>query len=784
MNDLAPTLPQRVLGQLRHLLSSWVAALFLAIAGGLVAMVTPLGPAFDESMQGWRAALHPRSATDRLALIEVDANSLAAYKSWPWPRERYAQAIRALEQQGATMVAFDIDFSATSQPAQDAALASAIETARIPVILPTFRQLANQDGSMVVENLPIAPLRDKAQLAAVNIFADPDGLVRSYPLGMVTQGTPRPAIAAMLADASGAADTTFPLDSSIDPATIAHFSFKDLVDGRIPAGSLTDRHVLIGGTAVELGDRYAVGGRGIMSGPMIHMLAAETMLQGSAPVDRGGVVPLLIAALCMALTLRRARQRWPLIAGAAVLILALPMATEMLKLGSFTTAPALAVMGVFWTVRALQSAFSSARMAQQTDMATGLPNARALLQLLGAARIAKRERTLVALRIDRLGDIANVVGQDETAALVLRVAERMAMTANSPVFRIHDGALGWLVDCGQTDELAQRIDAAAAMLRQRFDVGGRAFELTIAFGSASADGRDALAKAMLAADRALERTARWMPHCVELDEEVAWSLTLASEVDTAMAEGHLWVAYQPKLDIRSRSVCGVEALVRWDHPTRGRQFPDSFIPMLEENGKIADLTLFVLEQAMTDRHIWAERGLDIEVAVNVAAYLPADQAFRDRLETVLARFGDEVGRLTLEVTESASMADPELTVAGLEAIRALGPSLSIDDYGTGQSTLTYLKRLPAREIKIDKSFVLGMEASSSDRAMVRSSVALAHELGFKVVAEGVETGDILDLLDEFGCDVAQGWHVGRPAPARDIPAMAQQAKLATARIAA
>ncbi len=778
MTKIPLSLSRSFIAVMRPLLSSWVAALWLAIAGGVVAMVTPLGPAFDESMQGWRAALHPRNATDQLALIEVDARSLAAYKSWPWPRERYAQAIAALEQQGAALAAFDIDFSAHSSPEQDAALARAIETAKIPVILPTFRQAASQDsldgkGGGELENLPIPALRHKAQLAAVNIFADADGMVRSYPLGMVTQGVPRPAIAAMLSNASGSADTIFPLDTSIEPASIAHYSFKDLVDGRIPSGALTGRHVLIGGTAVELGDRYAVGGRGILSGPMIHMIAAETMLQGSAPFDRGGVVPLLIAAACIALALRRARKRWPLIAAAAVLILTLPMVSEMLKLGTFSTAPALAVLGVFWITRALQSAFASARLAQQTDTATGLPNARALMQVLAAPSVG--ERTLVVLRIDRLGDIANVVGQDETAGLMLRLSERMALVADGAVYRVQEDALAWLVNSGQTDELEQRIDAAAAVLRHRFEVGGRSFELTTGFGTANATINEVLAKTTLAAQRALERGTRWMPHCAELDEEVEWSLSLASEVEVAMAQGHLWVAYQPKFDIRQGRVCGVEALVRWDHPTRGRQFPDSFIPMLEESGKIADLTMFVLERALQDRHIWAQQGLDIEVAVNVAAYLPADGNFRNRLEAVLARFAGDAARLTLEVTESATMADPEQTVAGLEAIRALGPSLSIDDYGTGQSTLTYLKRLPAREIKIDKSFVLGMESSSSDRAMVRSSIALAHELGFKVVAEGVETLDILAMLQGFGCDVAQGWHIGKPAPAHDIPALAQQA---------
>jgi diguanylate cyclase len=231
-----------------------------------------------------------------------------------------------------------------------------------------------------------------------------------------------------------------------------------------------------------------------------------------------------------------------------------------------------------------------------------------------------------------------------------------------------------------------------------------------------------------------------------------------------MAAGEIWVAYQPKLDIRSGRVKGAEALVRWRHPTRGAIPPDHFIPALEENGRVIDLTLYVLERALADQRDWRAAGIDIGVAVNVSAVLPADPEFVERVEAVLQRYPDQAGALTLEVTESATMLDPTRAVAALETLAALGVQLSIDDYGTGQSTLSYLKRLPAREIKIDKGFVLALESSRADQAMVRSTIELAHELGFRVVAEGVETQSVLDLLAGYGCDIGQGWHIGRPTP--------------------
>src|SRR5581483_7104655 len=169
-----------------------------------------------------------------------------------------------------------------------------------------------------------------------------------------------------------------------------------------------------------------------------------------------------------------------------------------------------------------------------------------------------------------------------------------------------------------------------------------------------------------------------------------------------------------------------------------------------------------LEQALRDHASWTARNLDLNVAVNVSALLPADPAFIQQLEALLPRYPNAAGALTLEVTESAAMLDPKAAIAALERLSALGINLSIDDYGTGQSTLSYLKQLPAREIKIDKGFITALDTSRGDQAMVRSTIELAHELGFKVVAEGVETDAALSLLTSYGCDIAQGWFIGKP----------------------
>jgi EAL domain-containing protein (putative c-di-GMP-specific phosphodiesterase class I)/CHASE2 domain-containing sensor protein/alkylated DNA nucleotide flippase Atl1 len=748
----------------------------IALSAGLFAGVTSLGLEFDHGLQIWRNGLHVRSATGHVAFVDIDARSLAAFRNWPWPRGRYAEAIQALQRAGAQTIAFDIDFSAPSLPDQDDALAKAIAASDVPVVLPTFRQAATQQGAAVFENLPIPALRAHAELAAVNIYADHDGLIRSYPYGAVTAGLARPSIGSLLAGTSGTAGTGFPIDGSIDLKTIPQLSFVDLLSGHFTPGMLRGRHVLIGASAIELGDRYPIAGHGIVPGPMIQILAAETLLQNSAPIDRGWIVPLMLALAILAEAARRtsARRSLPLLAGGMV-VLFFPLASEMAKLGTFDVLPAGAALLSGVVAEAILTSVRAAREARQFDADTGLPNGKSLQLQLAVHPGA----TVVVLRLANYGDVAAVLGNGRLAEFVGRVASRLAFAGDTPVHRIDETALGWLTFAGDEEEQSQRIDAAAAMLRAPFDVGGRRIELVHAFGLAADTGPDTLLKARNAADRAVSRSSRWARYTADMEKESEWRLALAGEMDAAMAAGDIWVAYQPKFDLRARRITAAEALVRWRHIERGAIPPDSFIPALEDGGRIGDLTLFVLERALTDRSAWAAMGVELDVAVNLSAVLPADPRFIQQLEQLLARHGESIAHLTLEVTESAAMVDPELAIQALDHLASLGVSLSIDDYGTGQSTLSYLKRLPAREIKIDKSFIQTLETSRSDQLMVQSTIALAHELGFKVVAEGVETAAVMKMLTDYGCDTAQGWHIGRPVVATEVVALTEQSFAAT-----
>lgn len=736
----------------------------LAVTGTVA--LSGLGAGAEHSLQGMRDAMRARPATGRVALVEIDARSLATLDRWPWPRGLYAQALAVLGRNGARQVAFDIDLSSRSAPDQDAAFARALADTPVPVVLATLRQAASQGAAVERENLPIPAFRSHAMLAAVNVFEDRDGLVRTYPYGAVTGGVARPSIGAMLADATGRVGGSFPIDGAIDPASVPRLNFADLIAGRVPRAAIAGRALLIGATAIELNDRFAVPRHGTLPGALLQLLAAETLLQGTAPFDHGSLPAMLLLALALPLILRAAaRRRMALFALAAVALLLLPLLSELLRWGTVEIVPALAGLGVAAGLAAATEAARRAAAARLVDPDTGLPNARALA--------AAGNGAVGALRLANHGEVAGVLGQGAATELVRRLADRLGPALGTPIYRAADNALAWTLPAAEAERGGELAETAAAQLAQPFELAGRWVAGLGAAGlAADPDAARALDQALLAADRAFARGVPWDRHDADSAREHDWRLGLVHELDRAMAAGEVWVAYQPKLDLRSDRITAAEALVRWRHPERGPIPPDAFIPALEASGRIADLTLFVLERALTDRAAWAAAGQPLGVAVNISALLPADPAFMRRLEALLARMPGGTAGLTLEVTESAALADAEAAIAALERLAALGIRLSIDDYGTGQSTLSYLKRLPAREIKIDKSFVQPLETSRGDQAMVRSTVALAHELGFTVVAEGVETPAAMALLIAYGCDTAQGWHIGRPVPAPDLLAAA------------
>lgn len=715
----------------------------------------------DETLHLARDNLHARPASGKIVIVEIDAKSLARISTWPWPRSLHARLVDKLRLAGASKVAFDIDFSATTNSRDDGLFGEALGRFGGAAILPTFRQPATSSSEDWVENLPAAPLRDHAFLGSVNVQPDGDGQLRQLSYGTTTGGVARPAIAALLAGTPGRIGESFTIDSAIDPKSIPRLSYADVLAGNFQPEAIRGKSVLVGATAIEMGDRYAVPGHGVLPGAVIQILAAETLAQGTTNPNFGPWPTLVLVIIgVLALARRRRAVAWYMVA--AVVIGSLPLVLECAGAGTLEIVPALFFLAIDAALIGAIATLKSLRNARMIDAETGLPTVRALFQKWQPAG----SLTMVVLRIKQFSEMNAILSAPDRKALVQRVAERLQLSfPDAPIYVVEPGALAVPVLAAEMEELIERVEGVCALLRSAIDIGSRTVLATPSFGLSAGNGLNVsqlVAEAGLAAHQAAAANHRWSLHSDKLASDADRSLVLLSSVDDALANGDIHVVFQPKWLVAAARIGGAEALVRWKHPLFGPVPPDQFIPLLEDNGHIEELTLFVVDACIDRLGDWCKVNPDINLAVNISATLLDNAGFVEQLARRITAQAGIAASLTLEVTESATIASAKPAIAALTRLRALGVRISIDDYGTGQSTLTYLKSFPTDEIKIDKSFVTRMLDSVSDQILVRSTIELAHELGFKVVAEGVEDADCLKMLAHYGCDVAQGWHIGRP----------------------
>ena len=407
------------------------------------------------------------------------------------------------------------------------------------------------------------------------------------------------------------------------------------------------------------------------------------------------------------------------------------------------------------------------------DPESGLPNRTALEQDIARMPASEIGSILVvaALGIDRFTQLRGAIGHELFASLIGEVAKRLAQQhPEGRIVRISTTELGLAFRARSLQQACTHAAAFQSSLNTPLHLGKNRIDVSLTVGLAiHGVGHELVASIVERANIALDQARASRLRIGVFDSDVygnpAGNLSLMGEMLLAINAGELAVAYQPKLDFRSRTVTGVEALVRWPNHQRGPLGPDIFVPMAEETGHIQALTEWVLARAVADQAALGQAGHDISMSVNLSGRLLHEQDFADK---VLAIIGDAADRFCLEVTETAAMENPELAMRSLGRYRAAGVRVAIDDYGSGLSSLAYLKDLPATELKIDKAFVLDIADSQRASMLVRSTIDLGHSLGMQVTAEGVETETALSLLALLGCDAAQGYFIARPMSLGDL----------------
>jgi diguanylate cyclase (GGDEF)-like protein len=405
------------------------------------------------------------------------------------------------------------------------------------------------------------------------------------------------------------------------------------------------------------------------------------------------------------------------------------------------------------------------------DPLTGLLNRAGLREACAEPLRASQRGVVLRIDLDILSTVSDALGQAWGNRMVVAAGRRLrdALGADVPLARLEGGAFAAYLDDERAATAHETAERLRAGLSVPYPVDRLTVEASAVVGYASkvdSETEDPDPDVLLQrADVAVRATSESTPvksYAPSMGHLFLRRFQLVTQFRQAVETGQISVHYQPKVALPSRQVVGAEALVRWTHPEFGRVDPDEFVPAVEATGLVDVLTDFVMDRALERVRRWLDRGLRMSIAVNLSVRTLGDEDFPNRVEAALERHDVPSGLLTFELTESGVMADPERALPVLRRLHAIGVVLAVDDFGTGYSSLAYLRQLPVDEVKIDKSFVLGMGTDLGDMAVVRSIVELGHSLGLVVVAEGVEDDAARDQLVGMGCDVAQGYLISRP----------------------
>ena len=740
----------------RHKLLLW--ATFISLIAGVVEFGAPL----DQVMRIVRNKLLTHPASGEIVIAGIDDYSVQRLGKWPRHEGHYARVVERLDALGARRIFLNVDLSAYPGTNDARRLERALAQSRAQIVLQTrfvMDPIANRRSDI----LPHPRFARHATLANANAWNDALLGVRQLPYSSTLAGRTVPSLAAALGDQIGHAPGDFPIDYAIDWRSIPVVDAAAVIEGGIARNAVSGKDVIVSTTSRQFGDSYLIPGRGLTPSVFAHVLGGETLRRGD-PRTMSWLPPLLLAfAVALIATLwRRATTRILLPVAIAVLLVA-PLAFEA-SLIFVEVVPAIMLLAIVCGGRAW------ARWRTKTvgtNPISGLPNLNALRHEEWAHNTA-----LVAARVQNFAEITAALPQQLERTLVGQIVHRIGVGCdNVSIYQGEEGIFAWLVNKSASHSIGDELEALHALFRSPLVVEGRQIDLDISFGvEMSGDRRLAnrLGSALVAADEACAEGRRWKAHDPARLEGAEWRLSLLSRLDTAIDSGEIWVAFQPKLDLTTKRICGAEALARWTHPDKGEISPEDFVLAAEQHNRIEKLTAHVLNESMKAAAAINAQGVTFGVSVNLSARLLDNPSIVSTIGGLLSRHKLPPELLTLEVTESAAINSDSSPLDALKKLRLLGLNISLDDYGTGFSTLEYLKKVPANEIKIDKSFVGAMHNSRSDAVMVRSTIDLAHSLDRRVVAEGVERIETLDALAVAGCDVAQGYLIGRPMPLHQL----------------
>jgi EAL domain-containing protein (putative c-di-GMP-specific phosphodiesterase class I) len=520
---------------------------------------------------------------------------------------------------------------------------------------------------------------------------------------------------------------------------------------------------VVGATSPSLRDVYPILFQGRFAGVYFHVIGAETLRSGT-PRDWGWLPPFgcALALSCLFLLAQRRTTQLLTIAVALATFAALPvfLASRLIDVDVFPAVLLFSIVGY--------RGFSLAQVeaTRRLNPSSELPNLVALVE-----GETGRAPSIIALKLRNQAEILASFSNDVERLLIREVERRFRAAGGTEQLYHGEDGLFWTSSQPVCDEFLQHLRGLHKLLAQPIALGERSVDLLTSFGIDGSTDRplkSRIASALLSAEEAARANEVWKVYDPQRSHAAAWQLSLMGRLDLAIEAGEIWVAYQPKISLASRGIVGMEALVRWNHPTVGPLSPDQFIAAAEAYNKIVPLTYFVLDRALADLAALQSAGHALGVSVNLSPKLLEERDLIERLSAALRKHGIAPFEVTLEVTETGELLNVPGSIEMMQRLVETGVKLSIDDYGTGNATLEYLARLPSHEVKIDRTFITDLDTNRDNLILVRATLEMAHRLGRKVVAEGVENEAVLSVLQRLGCDVAQGYLLSRPIPFPDL----------------
>lgn len=711
----------------------------------------------DHAFWNMRSKLGKHSTDGSVVVVAMDGAGNSRDSSTV-SSKRLADVLKSVRLQMPYRVFIDSPVSFGQDQAGDADLVTAV------------RALA-PDAAFVVRNERF--VSDSSELDANDLrFPDP-AIARSAPVVVSAWNTnffdyavaapysveldsrKYPSFATALAGVGSGLQAKFRPDFLMDPDTVPRIQASALTNGNFTPGLLTGRTVVVTfeGAVPPIG--YYGSGRRF---PLLLDIAGASALSKPVSLALGALPLLALVWLLIRAGARSPRKRSKILCHGLALTTATTVPALLVPLG-FTIDASAGILAVL--IYGLSRLWQYRIRRVQLTSASGLPN----LLALSAKPLDVGQDVIVAV-IGRYEEILATLPKDMHGECARQIARRLGVGSGIEIiYNGEGGHFAWTEEARPLEMQLDHLEGLRALFSAPLEIGSYKFDTNIHFGLDRNEGLDALTRVNSALASAND--ALGSGRAVELFEadrlaEASWELSLHARIDEGLRNGEIWLAYQSQWDMRSGLPCGAEALIRWNHPTRGPIPPDAFILQAERAGRIDALTYWVMEEAITAALALNAMGHRLQMSVNLSAQLVDKPELVPSLLEIVNRRGIDPTLLTIEVTETSSVRNRPAAVHNLSNLRNIGFRLSIDDFGTGEASLAYLADLPSDELKLDRRFISRLLTHEREHKIVQSTIDLAHALGQSVVAEGIEDEATWQRLIKLGCNVGQGYHLGRP----------------------